>query len=287
MVETQTQRLIHCFEEAGLGIAPFSVHLVVFSDWSTCEFCGTAIKEHCYIQDSKGKIFLVGNECVKKTGDAGLVDVIKREVNRLRTEARHKKEAIKIEEGQILIKYSAAVNAALKATPHPYAKDKSLLDALETKFSYSGNKGKIEVTETVKEIAKTVLTPTELQFFKDNHNMYVEKMEAEKRAEKEARELEHQKMMEEGKARRAKIEEDNKFILDVLYGLEFRTDFVWSMITQLKDKAVKDFSPRQKEVLCDIYGKTFGRRNSKEYQEGYNTWYNRIFETKVETTDGI
>lgn len=90
---------IHKFEEAGLGVAPFRFVTVVVRKYQACHgapiqpggccaYCGEGIMECCVIQDAKGKRFEVGNVCVGKTGDAGLINLVKREVNRLKTEAQ-------------------------------------------------------------------------------------------------------------------------------------------------------------------------------------------------------
>lgn len=83
---------IHKFEEAGLGKAPFQVvgvheergPKVTYIDGircesgapgqpvGTCDYCGTGIADCYEIRSSDGKEFVVGSDCVAKTGDAGL-----------------------------------------------------------------------------------------------------------------------------------------------------------------------------------------------------------------------
>lgn len=70
--------LIHPFEKAGLGKAPF--HCVgVRENWfempgfgrkpgGTCHYCGTGILYEYVINSSNGKQFVVGCDCVRKTG---------------------------------------------------------------------------------------------------------------------------------------------------------------------------------------------------------------------------
>jgi len=92
------EKKIHKFELAGLGKAPFrcvgmaqipsaslaehnpegynNMMKMVPSAYrcGTCSYCGQAIM-HCYLIDSAdGNKFSVGCECVRKTGDAGLVN---------------------------------------------------------------------------------------------------------------------------------------------------------------------------------------------------------------------
>lgn len=104
---------IHRFEAAGLGKAPFKwvgvseqrgpikrtingIEVEVGSagqPMGTCAFCGTGIAECHSIKSADGKTFIVGSDCVLKTGDKGL----KKEVSRLRTEAAGRRADARIE----------------------------------------------------------------------------------------------------------------------------------------------------------------------------------------------
>lgn len=75
------ENTIHRFEAAGLGKAPFKVvgcreiiHTAggVSKAGGTCDFCGTGIRYAFLIESSDGKIFKVGSDCVKRTGDSAL-----------------------------------------------------------------------------------------------------------------------------------------------------------------------------------------------------------------------
>jgi hypothetical protein len=105
---------IHKFEFAGLGQAPFRVvGLFSFPSKSlaehnpnaynnhmqsipkdvvcgSCAFCHTALTHNYIVQSADGKKFVVGSDCVKKTGDLGLAEQIKLIDRQLRTEARMK-----------------------------------------------------------------------------------------------------------------------------------------------------------------------------------------------------
>jgi hypothetical protein len=85
--------------------------------WS-CDYCGTAIAECCTIRDINGKQFIVGNECVLKTGDTGLIDTVKRALNAKRREARAAKLIEQRSEATALLAHPAVV-ATLSAQPHP------------------------------------------------------------------------------------------------------------------------------------------------------------------------
>lgn len=91
----------HVFEKAGLGRAPFHcVDVVSIPSASlaasnpgayqnamamlprdlgcgSCAFCGTAIMHNFVIESTDQKRFVVGCDCVAKTGDAGLIKEVK------------------------------------------------------------------------------------------------------------------------------------------------------------------------------------------------------------------
>jgi hypothetical protein len=62
-----------------LGVGPFR-WVMEFDrgarNHTTCAFCGTAIRYEEVIEDSRGQRFSVGNECVAKTGDSGLIKAV-------------------------------------------------------------------------------------------------------------------------------------------------------------------------------------------------------------------
>lgn len=79
---------VHCFEHAGLGLAPFRVVGYTTSKHqdapgapvrpgTSCDYCSTAIMYVCLIQDKNGKQFKVGCDCVERTGDAGMIRAYK------------------------------------------------------------------------------------------------------------------------------------------------------------------------------------------------------------------
>lgn len=83
----------HTFEISGLGKAPFKVvqpkqHAIEAGATFFCEHCGTVIKNRHFIKSADGKVSVVGVDCLKKTGDAGLVEGIKRIAREQRAQAR-------------------------------------------------------------------------------------------------------------------------------------------------------------------------------------------------------
>jgi len=90
---TKPRDLIHVFEAAGLGIAPFTFAGEVDNGkvTTTCDYCGTGIRYEEIIRDSKGKTFKVGCECVRKTADHHMISLMA-EAEKSR-KARQKAEA--------------------------------------------------------------------------------------------------------------------------------------------------------------------------------------------------
>lgn len=90
-----TTQTIHCFQQAGLGIAPFQyvgmvdqniqygeatgiVNGVEFitKPGSTCDYCGTYILNIFRVKSSDGKKFKVGSKCIRKTDDTDLIRLV-------------------------------------------------------------------------------------------------------------------------------------------------------------------------------------------------------------------
>lgn len=74
----------HTFTQSGLGDAPFTVirpkqnAIEAASGIFWCEHCGTQIIHRNFVQSACGKVSVVGIDCLKKTGDLGLIEGAKR-----------------------------------------------------------------------------------------------------------------------------------------------------------------------------------------------------------------
>lgn len=140
MSNATTPSGLHLFEKAGLGKAPFRVmgvsnkvgpirhekNGITYEVGSPgqpmgcCEYCGQGIKECWSIKSSDGNVFDVGCECVTKTGDAGLTNVVnahKAKINREKRKDKGNRDREFVDE--TLADASAA--ARLAAMPHPRA----------------------------------------------------------------------------------------------------------------------------------------------------------------------
>lgn len=78
----------HAFEVAGLGKAPFRFIGFEYKTYKahpdapeqcggSCDFCGTAIKNFCYIESADGKRSKVGTNCISKVNETGIIKAYK------------------------------------------------------------------------------------------------------------------------------------------------------------------------------------------------------------------
>lgn len=151
--------LVHTFQERGLGIAPFHFVRSYESKYcacpgapvqpgTCCDYCGTGIMQVYVIADVNGKEFKVGCECVKKTADAGLIDVVKREVARRKREVKNN---LRIARQTRLRELFATpkVKEAFTARKHPNAyfasQGKTYADYVEYMLCYGGDSIKDDI----------------------------------------------------------------------------------------------------------------------------------------------
>jgi hypothetical protein len=165
--EAETMTAIeHKFEKAGLGKPPFRylghgrvVYQAVPGDPScpiqpggSCDYCGTGIYDHYYIRSADGKEFKVGCECVRHTGDKGLIEKVDHARRKVQRDRRHAREAAKIEAIRAKLA-EPAVQATLAAIPHPSKwaadKGKTLLDWTEWMMVHSGTTGRLKVGRAI------------------------------------------------------------------------------------------------------------------------------------------
>lgn len=165
---------IHVFEKAGLGKAPFRCVAVerrvgpIVSEvggcrlevgapgqpMGTCDFCGTGIADCFVIRSADQKEFVVGCDCVAKTGDSGLKRVVsehKRQVNRAKRAAQIERESARIEAVKAKIS-DPAVREKLAAIPH--GKDwkgnqRFLLGSAEWYFQNAGHSGQLGMARII------------------------------------------------------------------------------------------------------------------------------------------
>jgi len=166
----------HRFETAGLGLAPFKY--VGFSErrgpitlkdgsqvgspgqpMGTCDYCGQGIAICCEIVSSDGKRFIVGSDCVEKTGDKGITVVVKSAVNKMRSDKRKANDARKVAEHKAMVENDADVRALLASKPHPqqWRRDEgeTLLDSVEWFLKNAGVSGNLKMARMIVKLRKS------------------------------------------------------------------------------------------------------------------------------------
>lgn len=151
-LEAGQQIIIHKWEKAGLGKAPYA-YLGMGKGSTSCCYCGTGIKYLFNFRSADGKTFYVGSNCVHSSDDAGLTKLISQderklrdEQNKERAERKQQKAFAYFQEAEVYFEGSSEL---FKALPHPnkyMSKDgKTLFDYL----SFCREHGPKKFTEEV------------------------------------------------------------------------------------------------------------------------------------------
>lgn len=123
----------HPFEAAGLGFAPFVVTGCsqqmtdgqgipgLSKPCGHCDFCGQhGIRYEFTIRDAFGATFVVGSDCVTRTGDAKLVQGYKNNPEYRRFERERRQAAAKVRSDAFgALMADPATKAKLSTMPHP------------------------------------------------------------------------------------------------------------------------------------------------------------------------
>ena len=156
---------MHVFEQAGLGIAPFKC--VGFSTTSTraslnsycrshglmyttnlcggtCDYCGTAIWNVFRIRSSDAKEFVVGCDCVLKTNDIGLRNIVGKITAEAAKARKQQSEQEKIAQLNDWVNDSE-VRAKLTEIAHPKLRNLTMLNYVEWMIVHAGTTGKIKI----------------------------------------------------------------------------------------------------------------------------------------------
>lgn len=179
MTNLQDNR-VHVFETAGLGKAPFKFVEVrelrgplkimdKNGNWTgeesgspgqpmgCCKFCSQGIAICCFIESADGKRFMVGSDCVEKTGDRGLGKV-KTVVAQYKREQSLAKERVRVAQLALRLSGDADLRALLSSKPHPqqWRRDEgeSLLDSVEWFMANAGHTGKLKMVRMVARLEK-------------------------------------------------------------------------------------------------------------------------------------
>lgn len=172
---THARDIMHPFERAGLGVAPFRFAGLVESvikvgddvkPAGTCQFCFTGIRYCAQIVSADGKRFVIGCDCLLtqlgkasntahklSLADRTLVAKVKAAQNKITRDARHANEAKHIDAAKALLA-TDDVRAKLAAIPHPLKwqadKGATRLDWATWMMAHAGNTGRMQVARFLK-----------------------------------------------------------------------------------------------------------------------------------------
>lgn len=140
-----TTSQIHKFEAAGLGKAPFqfvgietaadrqsenthrAAHGLVYTtnNATCCDYCGQGIMNAYRVRSADGRTFKVGCDCIRKTGDAGLIrHVTEEESQKRRTKTRERNQAKWQRQAALVEAFRAGkFDEALRSLPHPKGRE--------------------------------------------------------------------------------------------------------------------------------------------------------------------
>jgi len=135
---------IHKFEAAGLGLATFRfVGLQTAADRAavqseragagqtyttnnatSCDYCGQGILNAYCVESADGKRFKVGCDCIRKTGDTGLIRVVtEEESSKRRAATKSRREAKCQRECDLIAAFRAGKCESLRSLPHPKGRE--------------------------------------------------------------------------------------------------------------------------------------------------------------------
>jgi len=165
-----TTAILHPFEAAGLGQAPFRYVGMVesrapvgdghFKPGSSCDYCGTAIRYCCKIRSVDGRTFKVGTDCVFKTCievDTSLALAVRKAMADLayeKREAKRRAEWEKLSARLTAARAILAVSPSLFADrPHPNAyfasQGLTLRDYYEFLMKSGGESGRVSACRAI------------------------------------------------------------------------------------------------------------------------------------------
>ncbi len=169
-----TATMIHVFEKANLGKAPFEFIEIISrrgpikldngqqvgapgQPMGTCDYCGTGIADCYLIESADGKRFEVGCECVMKTGDRGLkrvIDQATKDMNKKKADEKKARTSRKLEE----LLSDESVQSSLLSLPHPSEKMAgsgfTRLDWAIFMFEKAGDAGRRSAVKFIESLTK-------------------------------------------------------------------------------------------------------------------------------------
>ena len=160
MTASAAGRMSHVF--AHLGAPPYRfLEYRRLRPCGSCDHCATAIVEAFYFRSADGREFKVGNVCVGKSGDRGLIDLAHRELLRVRRAAAAAK-AVERKARLDAALADPATRTTLATKPHPRGfvdrrtgAPLTLLEYVEWMARHAGDTGRKAVEKLVTEALTT------------------------------------------------------------------------------------------------------------------------------------
>lgn len=177
-MNTATNAAQHVFEIAGLGVAPFRfVGVETTGDRAalnanrasegltfttnlcggSCDYCGQAISNVCWVLSSDGRRFKVGTDCLEKTGDARLHVLATSKLRAKKLDEKHAKDAARIAAAKTAL---PGVSEKLAALPHPIIKGRTALDYADFLFRAGGTTGQLRAAKMIEGAQKLRIPPS-------------------------------------------------------------------------------------------------------------------------------
>ena len=159
---------IHTFTEHGLGRAPFwctgfaqetyqAAPDAPVQPGASCAYCGTGIINVFMIRSADGKVSKIGSTCINKSGDRGLINITRRELNRLNAPKKKARAKARVEHARQLIMIPLVIRALAE---HPSPNEYRAQNNNETARDWAefmlnecwGDSGKMEAVRYIKKL---------------------------------------------------------------------------------------------------------------------------------------
>ena len=156
---------VHAFERAGLGTAPYkfvgyevkkfqACHGAPVQPGASCDYCATGIMGVYWLKSADGNRFKVGCDCVRKTGDKGLIRFVDAKEREMATAKTHARQDARIAAAKAAV---AALSEKLASMPHPTPwqaeRGRTALDYVSFMFERAGRKGMCEAAKYIEALS--------------------------------------------------------------------------------------------------------------------------------------
>jgi len=159
--KAMTSELIHPFEAAELGKAPFRFDGLTENVYSVtpghsqpggvCKFCGHSIRYEFWVVSTDGKRFDVGSECIRKVAAKGspLRNAAERELRDQKRTAKHQRLMVRAEAAAAALERDETL-LANRPHPHPaYADRLTFRNYAEWMLQNAGDAGQTQICKII------------------------------------------------------------------------------------------------------------------------------------------